>query len=108
MRINKKLTCASAVLPYPKPSNEYPIMIREDIIKRNDEVFNNYQLIKKEPVFYYWEKEKYLFTKTTLRKRGELPPTERDRVYAQYDVYGHLEKTGDTIKEFITDELRPT
>lgn len=108
MRIDKKLTCASAVLPYPKPSNEYPIMIREDIIKRNDEVFNNYQLIKKEPVFYYWEKERYLFTKTTLRKRGELPPTERDRVYAQYDVYGHLEKTGDTIKEFITDELRPT
>lgn len=108
MRIDKKLTCASAVLPYPKPSNEYPIMIREDIIKKNDEVFNNYQFIKKEPVFYYWEKEKYLFTKATLRKRGELPSTERDRVYAQYDVYGHLEKTGDTIKEFITDELRPT
>ena len=110
MRLDKKLTCASPVLPYPKPSNEYPIMIREDIIKQNDEVFNNYKLIKREPVFYYWEKEKYLFTKSTLRKRGELPPSDfdRDKRYAQYDVYGHLEKVGNTIKELVTEELRPT
>ena len=109
MRLDKKLTCASTVLPYPKPSNEYPIMIREDIIKQNDEVFNNYKFIKKEPVFYYWEKETYLFTKATLRKRGELPAVpERDKKYAQYDVYGHLEKVGNTIKELVTDELRPT
>lgn len=109
MRLDKKLTCASPVLSYPKPTNEYPIMIREDIIKRNDEIFNNYKLIKREPVFYYWEKETYLFTKATLRKRGELPPVpEKDKKYAQYDVYGHLEKVGSTIKELVTEELRPT
>ena len=110
MRLDKKLTCASPILPYPKPANEYPIMIKEDIIKQNDEVFNNYKFIKKDPVFYYWEKEKYLFTKPTLRKRGELPPSnfDKDRKYAQYDIYGHLEKVGNTIKELVTEELRPT
>ena len=110
MRLDKKLTCASPILPYPKPANEYPIMIKEDIIKQNDEIFNNYKFIKKDPVFYYWEKEKYLFTKSTLRKRGELPPSnfDKDRKYAQYDIYGHLEKVGNTIKELVTEELRPT
>ena len=44
-----------------------------------------------------------------MRKRGELPAVpERDKKYAQYDVYGHLEKVGNTIKELVTDELRPT
>lgn len=109
IRIDKKLTPATDPKDYPKPSNEYPIMVREEIYKQNDEVFNNYQKLQREIPIYYWEKEKYLFTRRTLRRRGELPPVDRTkRQYAQYDIYGHLETTGKTIKDLETPELRHT
>ena len=108
MRLDKTLTLASPVLPYPKPSNEYPIMVREEIYKQNDEVFNSYQLTRREPVFYYYEKDKLLFTRQTLQRRGELPPPSPHKMYAQYDVYGHLEKTGKSQSEFLTSDIRPT
>jgi hypothetical protein len=57
IRLDKKLQLASPILPYPKPSNEYPIVVREEIYKRNDEVFNNYSSKKREPVYYYYEPE---------------------------------------------------
>jgi hypothetical protein len=33
IRIDKKLTPATDPKDYPKPSNEYPIMVREEIYK---------------------------------------------------------------------------
>lgn len=105
MRLDSTLTLASPQLPYPKPSNEYPITTREEIYKQNDEVFNNYKTQKREPVYYYYEKDKLLFTRKTLRRRGELNEEKLKPQYAQYDVYGHLEKTGTTIASFVTDSL---
>ena len=73
MLLDKKLHLASERLPYPKPTNEDPIMIKEKIYKQNDEVFNNYLIHKREPVYYYYQPESLLFTRRTLRRRGELP-----------------------------------
>ena len=109
IRLDKKLTPTVNSLSYPKPSNEYPIVVREEIYKQNDEVFNNYTQIKKEQPIYYWEKEKYLFSRKTLKRRGELPIVDRSKKqYAQYDIYGHLEKTSATIRGLETSELRHT
>ena len=104
MRLDKKLQLASPVLPYPKPSNEYPIMVKEEIYKQNDEVFNNYALKRREPVYYYYEPEQYLFTRRTLRKRGELEPTIQ-YCYGQYDIYGQLEKTAESMSQLSTKEI---
>ncbi len=107
MRLDKKLTPAIKPKEYPKPSNEYPIMVREKIYKQNDEVFNNYVKKQRDPPEYYWIKEKYLFSIKTLRLRGELPPAERSKKqYAVYDVYGHLQTTSKTIKALENDTLK--
>jgi hypothetical protein len=55
MRLDNKLTPATEVLPYPKPSNEYPIKIKEHIYKQDDEVFNNFINKEKQFVEYYYE-----------------------------------------------------
>ena len=109
IRLDKHLTPATPILDYPKPANEYPIMIREEIYKQNDDIFNNYHKEKKIIEDIYWEKELYYFSRTTLRKHGILPPAKpKDIQYAQYDIYGHLEKTGKIIRDFVTDELKKT
>ena len=106
-RLDKHLTPAVEPMEYPKPTNEYPIMVREEIYQQDDEVFNNYNKIEKEKPIYYWEKEKYLFSRKTLRRRGELPPVDRtQKQYGLYDIYGHLEKIGKTIRDLETSELR--
>ena len=108
-RLNKKLIPATEPKEYPKPSNEYPIMVRQEIYQQDDEVFNGYGKEVREPPIYYWEKEKYLFSKRTLRKRGELPPVDRaQKQYGQYDIYGHLEKIGRSIRDLETSELKHT
>ena len=104
MRLDKRLQLASPALPYPKPDNEFPIVIKEEIYKQNDEVFNNYTLQKREPVYYYYEPEQFLFTRRTLRKRGELEQLV-SYVYAQYDIYGQLEKTADSMSQLSTIEI---
>lgn len=106
MRLDKKLTLASPVLPYPKPSTEYPIMIREEIYQQNDEVFNNYSLKRKEPVFYYYEKEKFLFTKKTLKRHGENYIESQKYIYAQYNIYGELEKTAPSMRQLAEGEIK--
>ena len=106
MRLDKKLTLASPVLPYPKPSTEYPIMTREEIYQRNDEVFNNYSLKRRDPVFYYYEKEQYLFTKRTLKKHGENYIEPQKYIYAQYDIYGELEKTAPSMRQLAEGEIK--
>lgn len=106
MRLDKKLTLASPALPYPKPSTEYPIMTREEIYQRNDEVFNNYSLKHRDPVFYYYEKEQYLFTKRTLKKHGENYIEPQKYIYAQYDIYGELEKTAPSMRQLAEGEIK--
>lgn len=106
MRLDKKLTLASPALPYPKPSTEYPIMTREEIYQRNDEVFNNYSLKRRDPVFYYYEKEQYLFTKRTLKKHGENYIEPQKYIYAQYDIYGELEKTAPSMRQLAEGEIK--
>lgn len=104
IRLNKKLTLASDTLDYPKPMNEYPIVTKIQIYKQNDEVFNNYLLKKKQPVYYYYEKDKLLFTKAALRRRGELP-INIGKQYAQYDIYGQLEKSSGIINDFAIEDF---
>lgn len=104
IRLNKKLTLASDTLDYPKPMNEYPIVTKIQIYKQNDEVFNNYLLKKKQPVYYYYEKDKLLFTKAALRRHGELP-INISKWYAQYDIYGQLEKSSGIINDFATENF---
>ena len=110
MRLDKSLTPAVQPKDYPKPSNEYPIVQRVRILKQNDEIFNNYSVVKKEPPIFYWEKETRLFKIGTLRRRGELPSavTRVQKQYAQYDIYGQLEKVAQKIIDLQTDELRRT
>ena len=104
-RLDKKLTLASPVLSYPKPLNEYPIQIKEKIYKENKEVFNNY--IKKDikKVKYYYEKDKFLFTKKTLIRRGELT-IPRGQKIAKYNIDGILEETYDNIDNAISNDLK--
>ena len=66
MRLNKKLTPASPILPYPKLATDFPIKIKEHIYKQNDEIFNNYNQKEKNIVDYYYEKDEKLFTNAAL------------------------------------------
>lgn len=52
-RLDKRLTPAIEPLPYPKPSNEFPIKIREKIYIENNEVYENYKRENKEIIYFY-------------------------------------------------------
>lgn len=52
-RLDKRLTPAIEPLAYPKPSNEFPIKVREKIYVQNDEIYLNYKSKTKEIVYYY-------------------------------------------------------
>ena len=98
MRLDKKLTPATPPIEYPKPSNEYPIKIKEHIYKQNDEVFNNFQAKNKQFVEYYYEKDKTLFTRAALIRRGEQIAFAPHKV-AIYDAGGNLETIANSVKE---------
>lgn len=96
-RLDKKLTPASSILPYPKPSNEFPIKTEEHIYKQNDEVFNNFVSKEKKMVEYYHIEETQLFSNATLIRRGEKEP-QRPKPVAVYDAGGNLETTFENVK----------
>ena len=98
MRLDKTLTPASSVLEYPKPSNNFPIKIKEHIYKQNDEIFNNYSLKPRLQVEYYYEKDEKLFTNAALIRQGKLKKMT-DRHIAVYDIAGNLEDTIHSFKE---------
>ena len=98
-RLDKKLTPASPILPYPKPSNEYPVVTKLEVLK--DEPFEAIEEIKEEPVFFY-EKEELLFSRRALIRRGEIAP---DRI-ACY-VYGNLEQTLSSVAEVVEEYQLP-
>ena len=100
-RLDKHLTCASEVLPYPKPSNEYPICTKVKIYKEDDEFLSSYTAPAREKVEYYYEKETQLFTRRALARRGELDTIKQG--IAIYDRNGELESTARSVREAITD-----
>ena len=108
MRLDKKLTPASEILPYPKPATEYPIKTKEVIYKQNDEIFNSFQGKERKYVEFFYEKDEILFKKSTLKRRGEIFPEKR---IAMYDAGGDLElsnQTTKTLKElgYFSDGIR--
>lgn len=94
-RLDKRLHCATEVLPYPKPATEYPICTKVKIIKQDDEIFNNPPKPYHEQVEYYYEKETQLFTRRTLLRRGEIVK----QYVAIYDTDGELIDTTKTITD---------
>ena len=98
MRLNKKLTPASPILPYPKLATDFPIKIKEHIYKQNDEIFNNYNQKEKNIVDYYYEKDEKLFTNAALIRQGKRKKLT-DRHLAYYDIGGQLEGTAKSFNE---------
>lgn len=108
-RLDKKLTPASETLPYPKPSNEFPIVIKE-IIHKEDKTFVPKEKEKEVLKFYYDENE-LLFSKQTLRKRGELGLQRRVSSYtnmkiARYSEGGYLEYIYNDLEECCEDGFK--
>lgn len=96
-RLDKTLTPASPVLPYPKPTNEFPIKTKEIIHKQNDEVFKGYKNKERVIPEYYHEEEKLLFSRQALIRRGVIEPKKHYKV-AQYSLEGYLEDIYDNTK----------
>ena len=102
MRLDNHLTPAIEPKPYPKPDNEYPIKIKEHIYKQNDDVFNNYEKKEVQFVEYYYEKDRKLFTRAALVRRGEQVPYAPHQV-AIYDAGGNLESVANSVKDIKID-----
>lgn len=103
IRLDKKLTPASEVLPYPKPVTDYPIKVKEIIIKQNDEVFNNFINKKPEYVEYFYTPNEELFSKQTLRRRAGLVSTQQ-KLIGVYDAGGTLEKVIKQATDYISEK----
>lgn len=106
-RLDKKLT-PQPILPYPKPSNEFPIETRRKVLKDEPYVKKEYE--GKVPI-YYWEEEKALFSRAALIRRGEVEQLRKiNKHYGEkvccYDVYGHLIKAVNSVKEMETEEFK--
>lgn len=94
-RLDKRLTVATPVLPYPKPANEYPIKTREKVYKEGNQT---YTPEKVEPPIYYYEKENFLFSRAALMRQGKIYK-KSDRRVAVYDCAGELENIYDRITD---------
>ena len=94
-RLDKKLTPASPILPYPKPATDFPIKTKEKVIKENIDVYNN-PVDNRNEVTYYYEKDKYLFSRRVLKQRGEIASDKKQ--LAMYNISGELEKVYPDIK----------
>ena len=101
-RLDKKLHCASPVLPYPKPVNEFPICTKVEIYKQDDEYINAYKP-QRTFVEYKYEKETQLFTRTALARRGELDLIKKG--VAVYSREGQLEAIYNSIKDVAAEDL---
>ena len=90
-RLDKHLTPAAAILPYPKETTDAPIVTRFETYK--DEPFEK-QMREKEMPHFYWEKEEMLFSRRALIRQGVIVPQH----VATY-VYGVLEDTAPSLEE---------
>lgn len=97
-RLDHTLTAASPILPYPKPSTEFPICVREEIYKQGDYEVSS---AVKEPPIYYYEPEKQLFSRQALQRRGLYIPNYK--LYAAYNADGTLYSVYSTIDEGAQD-----
>ena len=104
-RLDKKLHLASPVLPYPKPSNEFPIMTEMRILKQDDAYYNGYQKEEKEKVYYYYEKEVQLFSRQALQRRAQkgldIGPVAGRPGVAMYDRHGDYMDRTETVTEML-------
>jgi hypothetical protein len=98
MRLDDKLTPAVEPMEYPKPANEFPIKIKEHIYKQDDEVFNSFKKKEVQFVEYYYEKDRRLFTRSALIRRGEHEPYSPHKV-AIYNAGGDLEMVANSVKD---------
>lgn len=55
--LDKSYTPASEILPYPKPSTDFPIKTKE-IVYKDEPVIESYNTNTEMPLFY-WQEEKY-------------------------------------------------
>lgn len=110
--LDPNLTEASSILPYPKPSNEFPIKTRERIYKQNDDVYNNPVKTERQYVEYYYTPDEDLFSRRVLIARGELEKGVSKKQFpltpiAMYDIGGHLEAWWKNIKLIDMPEYLP-
>lgn len=91
-RLDKKLTPASEILPYPKPSSEYPICTNVTVYK--DEQGGATLQAKEPPIFFYVPNEP-MFTRRTLIRQGIIV---KEKI-AAYSRDGELEVVGATLTE---------
>lgn len=101
-RLDKSLHLASPILPYPKPSNEYPIQTEVRIFKQDDNYYNNYKVEEKEKVFYYYEKDEQLFSRQAMQRRalkaeGIIEDKHFRPYVAMYDRHGEFVDCAETI-----------
>lgn len=110
IRLDKTLTPASPILPYPKPATEYPIQTKEIIYLKSD---NPPETLTERPKIqtFYYDPDELLFTRRCLRRRGELK--ELQYYYLMYDNKGKLEKVYNSVEEinreypeYLTDGIR--
>lgn len=92
IRLDKTLTLASEILPYPKPLNEFPIKTKEKIHKQNEDIFNSYRPKERVYIDYYWEPYQEYVRKYKNTKR-----------IAVYNAAGFLEFTANNINAINID-----
>ena len=101
-RLDETLTRASDILPYPKPTNEFPICTKVKIYKEDNEFLNNYVAPTRSYCEWYYEKETVLFQsykdRTSVRPRvaiydetGSIVTTAKNSVEAA--EYGGISAT---------------
>lgn len=95
--LDKKLTLASQKLPYPKPTNEYPICIKKEVYKSEPyDIINTYTAAT--PKFYF-NADEPLFSRAALKRRGETDT----KIYGVYSEEGELIKTYQTKIDIVKD-----
>ena len=95
-RLDKSLTLASNILPYPKVTDG-PITIKIKEYKKASQEFN--YLNNKNPPQYYYNPNELLFTRRKLIRDGVIKSKE-DYQIASYDNYGHLIEVKNNASEY--------
>lgn len=88
-RLDKSLTIASPILPYPKPSM-FPITDKIKIYKEEPYIPIEREY-EKHPIYYY-DPDELLFSRRKLIRDGVIKPSTQSSEYqvAMYDLYGQL------------------
>lgn len=102
MRLDSALTLASDVLPYPKPTTEFPIKVKEAVYREDpDAAAHPDTRSGLEAPKYVYEPCEMLFSKRTLVRRGEY--SEPKFRYAAYDRDGALVTVADDLEKIAMD-----